>query len=58
LSNYSHKEEFNALSASAGIAQDQLAVCDIKSIEDLINRSDNALYTAKESGRARYCISR
>jgi diguanylate cyclase (GGDEF)-like protein/PAS domain S-box-containing protein len=56
LTNYSTKEEFQALSASAGIVQERLPVCDIKSIENLIKRSDDALYTAKESGRARYCV--
>jgi diguanylate cyclase (GGDEF)-like protein len=58
LANYATKEEFHALSASAGIVQECLPVCDIKSIENMIKRSDNALYTAKESGRARYCVSR
>jgi diguanylate cyclase (GGDEF)-like protein/PAS domain S-box-containing protein len=57
LKNYSSKEEFQALSASAGIAQERLSVCDIGSIESLIKRSDDALYTAKESGRARYCVN-
>jgi diguanylate cyclase (GGDEF)-like protein/PAS domain S-box-containing protein len=56
LKNYSIKEEFHALSASAGIAQERLPECDIRSIENLMNRVDNALYTAKESGRARYCV--
>jgi PleD family two-component response regulator len=46
------------LSASAGIAQERLAICDISSIENLVKRCDDALYTAKESGRARYCVSR
>jgi diguanylate cyclase (GGDEF)-like protein/PAS domain S-box-containing protein len=58
LENYSKKKEFQALSASAGIVQEQLAKCDIWSIENLINRSDVALYTAKESGRARYCVGK
>lgn len=58
LENYSMKEDFHALSASAGIAQERLSVCDIGSIEKLIKRSDDALYTAKESGRARYCVNR
>jgi diguanylate cyclase (GGDEF)-like protein/PAS domain S-box-containing protein len=58
LENFKVKEDFHALSASAGIAQEQLAECDIRSIENLINRVDDALYTAKESGRARYCVNR
>jgi diguanylate cyclase (GGDEF)-like protein/PAS domain S-box-containing protein len=57
IKNYLVKDEFKALSASAGIVQERLAVCDIKSIENLIKRSDDALYTAKESGRARYCVN-
>jgi diguanylate cyclase (GGDEF)-like protein/PAS domain S-box-containing protein len=58
LKNYSFKEEFHKLSASAGVAQQRLGVCDIKSIEDLIKQSDDALYNAKESGKARYCVYR
>jgi diguanylate cyclase (GGDEF)-like protein/PAS domain S-box-containing protein len=58
LENYATKEEFQVLSASAGIAQERLAICDISSIENLVKRCDDALYTAKESGRARYCVSR
>jgi diguanylate cyclase (GGDEF)-like protein len=58
LKRYSGKKEFQALSASAGIVQERLTECDIWSIENLINRSDVALYTAKESGRARYCVSK
>jgi diguanylate cyclase (GGDEF)-like protein/PAS domain S-box-containing protein len=58
LKNYVDKEEFHALSASAGIVQERLEVCDIRSIENLIKRSDDALYNAKESGRGRYCVSR
>jgi diguanylate cyclase (GGDEF)-like protein/PAS domain S-box-containing protein len=58
IENYHAKDEFKALSASAGIAQERLAVCDIVSIENLIKRSDEALYTAKESGKARYCVNR
>jgi diguanylate cyclase (GGDEF)-like protein len=57
LENYATEEEFRALSASAGIAQDRLSVCDVKSIENLIKCSDDALYTAKESGKARYCVN-
>jgi diguanylate cyclase (GGDEF)-like protein len=56
LKDYTMKEEFQALSASAGIVQERLHVCDIASIENLIKRSDTALYTAKESGRSRYCV--
>jgi diguanylate cyclase (GGDEF)-like protein/PAS domain S-box-containing protein len=58
LKNFHVKDEFKALSASAGIAQERLSVCDIGSIENLIKRSDDALYTAKESGKARYCVNR
>jgi diguanylate cyclase (GGDEF)-like protein/PAS domain S-box-containing protein len=58
LKKYSTKKEFHALSSSAGIAQERLAVCDIGSIENLIKRSDDALYTAKESGKARYCVNK
>jgi diguanylate cyclase (GGDEF)-like protein len=58
LENFKIKEDFHALSASAGIAQERLAECDIRSIENLINRVDSALYTAKQSGRARYCVNR
>jgi PleD family two-component response regulator len=58
IEQYSQKEEFKALSASAGIVQERLEVCDIRSIENLISRSDDALYTAKESGRARYFVNR
>jgi diguanylate cyclase (GGDEF)-like protein/PAS domain S-box-containing protein len=58
LKNYATKEEFHALSASAGIVQERLPECDIRSIENLIKRSDNALYNAKESGKARYCVNR
>jgi diguanylate cyclase (GGDEF)-like protein/PAS domain S-box-containing protein len=57
LSRYAGKEEFKALSASAGIAQERLSVCDTTGIEDLIKRSDEALYTAKQSGKARYCVN-
>jgi diguanylate cyclase (GGDEF)-like protein len=57
IEQYSKKEEFKALSASAGIVQERLEVCDIRSIENLITRSDDALYTAKESGRARYFVN-
>jgi diguanylate cyclase (GGDEF)-like protein/PAS domain S-box-containing protein len=53
---YSMQEEFQALSASAGIVQERLSVCDIRSIENLMKRSDDALYTAKASGKARYCV--
>jgi diguanylate cyclase (GGDEF)-like protein/PAS domain S-box-containing protein len=56
--NYAYKEEFHELSASAGIAQERLEVCDIKHIEDLFKRSDDALYNAKESGKARYCVDK
>jgi diguanylate cyclase (GGDEF)-like protein/PAS domain S-box-containing protein len=58
LENFKVKEDFHALSASAGIAQEQMAECDIRRIENLMNRVDNALYTAKESGRARYCVNK
>jgi diguanylate cyclase (GGDEF)-like protein/PAS domain S-box-containing protein len=58
LKNYSNKEEFRALSASAGIVQGRLPECDIRSVENLIKRCDDALYTAKESGKARYCVNR
>jgi diguanylate cyclase (GGDEF)-like protein/PAS domain S-box-containing protein len=58
LENYSTKDEFKALSSSAGIVQGRLPVCDIPSIEKLMKRSDDALYTAKESGKARYCVNR
>jgi diguanylate cyclase (GGDEF)-like protein/PAS domain S-box-containing protein len=58
LSKYAVKKEFHALSASAGIAQERLSECDIKSVENLIKRSDDALYNAKESGRARYCVDK
>jgi diguanylate cyclase (GGDEF)-like protein/PAS domain S-box-containing protein len=58
IKKYSVKKEFHALSASAGIVQERLAVCDMRSIENLIKRSDDALYNAKESGRARYCVNR
>jgi diguanylate cyclase (GGDEF)-like protein/PAS domain S-box-containing protein len=57
LESYLIKKEFWALSASAGIVQERLQVCDIRSIENLIRRSDDALYTAKESGKARYCVN-
>ncbi len=57
LEKYSKKEEFQLLSASAGISQEKLPVCDIQSIEDLIKRSDDALYTAKKSGKAKYCVN-
>jgi diguanylate cyclase (GGDEF)-like protein len=56
LEKYAFKEEFCALSASAGIVQERLPESDIRSIEALMNRSDGALYNAKESGRARYCV--
>jgi diguanylate cyclase (GGDEF)-like protein/PAS domain S-box-containing protein len=56
LENYLSHEEFKLLSASAGIAQKRLDNCDIKSIESLIKKSDEALYTAKHSGKARYCV--
>jgi diguanylate cyclase (GGDEF)-like protein/PAS domain S-box-containing protein len=55
--NYSIREEFQALSASAGIVQERLQTCDIRSIENLIKRGDDALYHAKESGKARYCVN-
>jgi diguanylate cyclase (GGDEF)-like protein len=58
IENYHAKKEFQALSASAGIAQERLPVCDIVSIENLIKRSDDALYTAKEAGKAQYCVNR
>jgi diguanylate cyclase (GGDEF)-like protein/PAS domain S-box-containing protein len=58
LEYYAVKEEFQALSASAGIAQERLPKCDILSVENLIKRSDDALYTAKETGKARYCVNR
>jgi diguanylate cyclase (GGDEF)-like protein/PAS domain S-box-containing protein len=58
LENYLLHEEFQALSSSAGIVQERLPVCDIRSIENLIKRSDDALYTAKASGKARYCVDR
>jgi diguanylate cyclase (GGDEF)-like protein/PAS domain S-box-containing protein len=57
LEDYTMKEEFQTLSASAGIVQERLHECDIASIEDLIKRSDAALYTAKDAGRSRYCVS-
>jgi diguanylate cyclase (GGDEF)-like protein/PAS domain S-box-containing protein len=57
IGRYSKKEEFKALSASAGIAQERLAVCDTTSIENLIKRSDEALYDAKNAGKARYCAA-
>jgi diguanylate cyclase (GGDEF)-like protein len=56
LHNYASREEFHALSASAGIVQERMQECDIRSIEHLMKRSDEALYMAKESGRARYCV--
>jgi diguanylate cyclase (GGDEF)-like protein len=56
--NYAKKAEFRVLSASAGIVQDRLEECNIRSIENLLKRCDDALYTAKESGRARYCVDR
>jgi diguanylate cyclase (GGDEF)-like protein/PAS domain S-box-containing protein len=58
LEHFHVKDEFKALSASAGIAQERLSVCNIGNIENLIKRSDEALYTAKESGKARYCVNR
>jgi diguanylate cyclase (GGDEF)-like protein len=58
LARYKVKEDFHLLSASAGIAQERLPVCDMRSIENLLKRSDDALYTAKQTGRARYCVSR
>jgi diguanylate cyclase (GGDEF)-like protein/PAS domain S-box-containing protein len=57
IGEYSQKEEFKKLSASVGIAQERLTVCDTQSIENLIKRSDDALYTAKKSGKARYCVN-
>jgi diguanylate cyclase (GGDEF)-like protein/PAS domain S-box-containing protein len=57
ISEYSKREEFKLLSASAGIAQERLSVCDTQNIEELIKRSDEALYTAKNAGKARYCVN-
>jgi diguanylate cyclase (GGDEF)-like protein/PAS domain S-box-containing protein len=55
--HYMLHEEFQTLSASAGVVQERLPVCDIQSIENLIRRGDRALYNAKESGKARYCVN-
>ncbi len=57
LDRFSPKEEFHALSASAGVAHALLEKCDVQSIEKLIKRSDDALYNAKQSGKARYCVN-
>jgi diguanylate cyclase (GGDEF)-like protein len=56
VEKFSVQNEFRTLSASAGIAQDRLPLCDMKSIEQLISRSDAALYDAKNAGKARYCV--
>jgi PleD family two-component response regulator len=58
LENYSVKKAFQGLSASIGIAQDRLSVCNTKNIEKLMKRADTALYTAKQSGKARCCVDR
>jgi diguanylate cyclase (GGDEF)-like protein/PAS domain S-box-containing protein len=55
---YLLRNEFKEMSSSAGIAQERLSVCNIRSIEELVKRSDDALYTAKESGKARYCVNK
>jgi PleD family two-component response regulator len=55
---YLLRDEFKEMSSSAGIAQERLSVCNIRSIEELVKRSDDALYTAKESGKARYCVNK
>lgn len=55
-------EHFNAntklsiLTASAGIAAEYCPDDRIHNIEALMHKSDAALYTAKNSGKGRYCV--
>lgn len=51
--SYAATEHLSELSASIGIAQNTAQEFDI---DLLIQQSDTALYQAKQSGRARYCV--
>jgi diguanylate cyclase (GGDEF)-like protein len=52
---YDSREEFEVLTASAGIAQSEITG-DVHKIDDLMMHSDKALYAAKETGRAKFCV--
>jgi diguanylate cyclase (GGDEF)-like protein/PAS domain S-box-containing protein len=53
---YAERSEFADLTASVGIALSQLAEGETHNIEELMRHSDQALYHAKNSGKARYCV--
>jgi diguanylate cyclase (GGDEF)-like protein/PAS domain S-box-containing protein len=56
VEKYSRREEFGVLTASAGIAKSEILDGDRHNVEDLMKQSDKALYKAKHSGKARYCV--
>jgi diguanylate cyclase (GGDEF)-like protein len=53
---FSERSEFSMLSASAGIAVSENKSQDKHDIDNLMRRSDNALYEAKKTGRGKYCV--
>ena len=55
-SAYSSKEYMKAVSVSLGIASQKTEDMGEQNIELLMHKSENALYSAKRSGKSKYCI--
>ncbi len=53
---YTATEQFNVMTASAGIAVSELDNKEKHDVEQLLRHSDKALYLAKNSGRDKYCL--
>ena len=55
-SNFVEREEMKKMSASIGVAVERFDVGETHNIDALIQKSDKALYEAKNSGKAQYKI--
>lgn len=55
-SEYMKFKEFERLTTSIGIAAVALAECGKYDFDDILRCSDNALYKAKNSGKAQFCV--
>ena len=55
-SEYVKYKEFSALTTSIGIAAVALADCGKYDFDDILRRSDSALYKAKNGGKDRFCV--